>query len=306
MIEAKTYSFGELMEALSKEGNLSKPKLGDKVTSDNEKNNGKAVSDIMKETSKYNDLGKSEKRKTNPELEKDWNKTTLDLHYDVEPSDDYKERVKSQVKGFPSVDNEKNTKIKEDDSADFSGNEDFLNQQEEKTKDVTKRKAEIEHSGLNSHNLPKDIFKDKTVFEEKKTMKQLNFSKTKFLTEADIIKHVPEEYKVDGNRFYMKDAQGNQSLVECVKDKCLDYVHVNVVRTVNKASLQEEYNRMKELTNYSPNQYMKGSINENRETSNKDFMHYMKEFGNHEKESESQKKFKKLCEDMIKGDTLSE
>ncbi|MDE5888605.1 MAG: hypothetical protein K2H20_01150, partial [Bacilli bacterium] len=105
MLEAKTYTLSELMSVI-KESSDSKPVMGKNVEKDNSQNNVKAVKDIMKQTEDYNDVG-IVKRSTNPENIVDYNKTTLDVDFAYEPSKEYKERVKAQVKGYPSAENEK-------------------------------------------------------------------------------------------------------------------------------------------------------------------------------------------------------
>ena len=173
MITEGLYTFSEI-QAIIKESNEFKPKKGVNVERDNARNNEKAVDDIMKETEKLEVKAKKEERKTNPELEKDLNKTTLDLDFAYEPSNDYKERVKAQVHGFPSKQNEETTDIEKNDSLDFEGNKSFYEEQSEKSKNHSKLKSDIKHSGLTSRELDKENFKDKKIFKENKTMKRLH------------------------------------------------------------------------------------------------------------------------------------
>ena len=262
--EGKIYSLSELTKVIS-ESQEFKPVMGKNVETDDKKNNEKAVKDIMKETDEYDGGFTEKERKTNTEDSVDYNKTTLDVDFAYEPSDSYKERVKAQVKGFPSVENEKNTEIEENDSLDFDGNEKFYDEQKKKREEVSKTKTDIKHAGLKSHNLPKENFKDKTIFKnENKTMKRLHFKNTVFLSEAQMLKKVPEEYKIDGNKFYMKDANGTEYLIECVKDKTVDYVYTNVIGVTNKQKINEELNRIKELSSYDSGNYFKQSSSESR------------------------------------------
>ena len=105
---------------------------------------------------------------------------------------------------------------------------------------------------MKSHNLPKETFKDNTLYtNESRKMKRLNFSKTVFLNEAEMMKKIPDDMKIDGNKFYMKDAVGNEYLVECVKDKAInDIIHTKVVDYKNKEKIDETFKRMKELYGY--------------------------------------------------------
>ena len=250
--EKKVYTLSEFCRVL-KESQEFKARKGENVESEDKKNNEKAVNDILKQGKKFDGGLSNEKKKENPRDITDYNKTTLDNDFAYEPSKEYKDRVKAQVHGFPSVENEKNSKIKEEnDSLDFEGNEDFYEQNAEKRKEVADARQTDKHAGLKSHNLPKETFKDNTLYtNESKKMKRLNFSKTVFLNEAEMIKKIPDDMKIDGNKFYMKDAVGNEYLVECVKDKVInDIIHTKVVDYKNKEKIDETFKRMKELYGY--------------------------------------------------------
>ena len=250
--EKKVYTLSEFCRVL-KESQEFKARKGENVESEDKKNNEKAVNDILKQGKKFDGGLSNEKKKENPRDITDYNKTTLDNDFAYEPSKEYKDRVKAQVHGFPSVANEKNSKIKEEnDSLDFEGNEDFYKQNAEKRKEVADARQTDKHAGLKSHNLPKETFKDNTLYtNESKKMKRLNFSKTVFLNESEMMKKIPDDMKIDGNKFYMKDAVGNEYLVECVKDKAIqDLIHTKVIDYKNKEKINETFKRMKELYGY--------------------------------------------------------
>lgn len=247
--EKKVYTLSEFCKVL-KESQEFKARKGKNVESEDKKNNEKAVNDILKQGKKFDGGLSDEKKKENPRDITDYNKTTLDNDFAYEPSKEYKDRVKAQVHGFPSAENEKNSKIEEEnDSLDFEGNKDFYKQNAEKRKKVANARQTDKHAGLKSHNLPKETFKDNTLYtNESRKMKRLNFSKTVFLNEAEMIKKIPDDMKIDGNKFYMKDAVGNEYLVECVKDKAInDIIHTKVVDYRNKEKIDETFKRMKEL-----------------------------------------------------------
>lgn len=267
MITEGLYTFSEI-QAIIKESNEFKPKKGVNVERDNARNNEKAVDDIMKETEKLEVKAKKEERKTNPELEKDLNKTTLDLDFAYEPSDDYKERVKAQVHGFPSKQNEETTDIEKNDSLDFEGNKSFYEEQSEKSKNHSKLKSDIKHSGLTSRELDKENFKDKKIFKENKTMKRLHFKNTRFLSESQMLSKVPEDYKVDGNIFLMKDSVGSEFIVECVVDEQFNYTKFNVTHKPTKEAINEEFKRMEKLYEYKSSDYNTGTSTESRKTEN--------------------------------------
>lgn len=250
--EKKVYTLSEFCKVL-KESQEFKAKKGENVESEDKKNNEKAVNDILKQGKEFDGGLSDEKKKENPRDITDYNKTTLDNDFAYEPSKEYKDRVKAQVHGFPSVENEKNSKIEEEnDSLDFEGNKDFYEQNAEKRKKVADARQTDKHAGLKSHNLPKETFKDNTLYtNESRKMKRLNFSKTVFLNEAEMMKKIPDDMKIDGNKFYMKDAVGNEYLVECVKDKVInDIIHTKVVDYKNKEKIDEAFKRMKELYGY--------------------------------------------------------
>lgn len=250
--EKKVYTLSEFCKVL-KESQEFKARKGKNVESEDKKNNEKAVNDILKQGKKFDGGLSDEKKKENPRDITDYNKTTLDNDFAYEPSKEYKDRVKAQVHGFPSAENEKNSKIEEEnDSLDFEGNKDFYKQNAEKRKKVANARQTDKHAGLKSHNLPKETFKDNTLYtNESRKMKRLNFSKTVFLNEAEMIKKIPDDMKIDGNKFYMKDAVGNEYLVECVKDKAInDIIHTKVVDYKNKEKIDETFKRMKELYGY--------------------------------------------------------
>lgn len=263
MLEARKYTLGELMKVMLKESSEQKPVVGKNVWKDNSQNNVKAVEDIMKQTKEYDDV-KEEKRSSNPENITDYNKTTLDVNFSYEPSKDYKERIKAQVQGFPSVENKKISEIEKNDSLDFEGNDEFYKNNKKKQTEVSDVKIDTKHAGLKSHNLPKENFKDKTIFtNENKKMKRLQYNKA-FLSEEHVLKKVPDDYKVDGNRFMMKDVNGVEYIVECTKDKTVDYVYTKVVQVINRNAVNEQLERIKQLTNYSSGKYFAQSTSESR------------------------------------------
>ena len=266
----KVYTLSEMCKIL-RESQEFNPKRGKNVESEDKKNNEKAVSDILKKAKEYDGGVKNLKKRENPRDAVDFNKTTLEVDFTNEPSKEYKERVKAQVHGFASADNEKNSKIEEDNNGlDFEGNKDFYKEREDVSNTRSNRRHELKTSGLQSKELAKDKdfdkeFKDKTLFKESKKMKRLHFSKTVFLDESHMMKKIPDDMKFDGNKFYMKDSVGNEYLVECVKDDFINnLIHTKVVGYENKEKLNEELNRMKQLYGYNSSQIsQKSSVNEN-------------------------------------------
>lgn len=250
--ENKVYTLSEFCKNL-KESQEFKAKKGDNVEKEDKKNNEKAVNDILKQSKKFDGGISNEEKRENSHDVTDYNRTTLDYDFAYEPSKEYKDRVKAQVHGFPSVENEKNSKIKDENKGlDFKGNEDFYERDAEKRKEIAAARQTDKHAGLKSRNLPKEAFKDNTLFKnENKKMKRLNFSKTIFLDESQMLKKIPDDMKVAGNKFYMRDAAGNEYLIECVDDKAVKgLVHTKILDYKNQEKIDEAFKRMKELYNY--------------------------------------------------------
>lgn len=88
-------------------------------------------------------------------------------------------------------------------------------------------------------------------------MKRLHFKNTTFLNEEQMIKRIPDDYKVDGNKFLMKDSKGNEYLVECKKDAiCESFVHVNVIEhNCGKQVLDEALAKFNHLSGYKSSGY---------------------------------------------------
>ena len=260
MLENKVYNFSELRTILKEEKNEFAAKYGKGYNSNTEaRENDKAVKDITKQV-KDMDGGLQDKveRKTNPENVYDKNKTTLDYDYAYEPSDEYKERVKSQVHGYSSKSAEENSK-KEDfkKNADFEGNKKFYDERSKIRKDDAEEKQNYKHAGLKAHNLPKETYKDNTLFTESRKMKRLHFKNTTFLNEEQMLKRIPDDYKFDGNKFLMKDSKGNEYLVECKKDAlCESYIHTNVLsHNCGKEVVNEALEKFSHLCGYKSSEY---------------------------------------------------
>ena len=242
MLENKVYSFSELRTILTEEKNEFNPKYGKGYSSGTEENqNEKAVKDMTKEAEK---MGKTDADTAakEPDNIKYHRGTTLEYNYNNEPDSEgfkqYKERVKKEV--CTSDENEK-----------------IFNAIKKNKEEHNKDELDYVHAGLKAHNLPKDKFKHNTLFTESRKMKRLHFKNTTFLNEAQMIKRIPDDYKVDGNKFLMKDSKGNEYLVECKKDAlCESFVHVNVIEhNCGKQVLDEALAKFNHLSGYKSSEY---------------------------------------------------
>lgn len=260
--EAKEYTFSELLEALRKESLETKPVIGTNVQKDNSRNNEKAVNDIIKQTEDYNDV-KEIKRNTNPQSEKDFNKTTLDVRFAYPPSNEYEDRVKSLARGFTSTENEKTSSAKDNPSLSFEGNKEFLDADLKKQKEMASQDDDEKKSGLKTHNRKNYNNKQTYIGENIKNMKSLKYSKN-ILNETELLKIFPDSYRENGKDYKITDASGRTFFVECREDKVVKgYIHTNVVNMVDPSVINEQLNRMKELSGYNSRGYI---TNTNRET----------------------------------------
>ncbi len=272
MLKEKRYTLSELNAVLS-EGtkNEFKPRIGDgtnKVSNENKKNNEEAVNDIVKETGKYNP--KTEKRTANSENTRDMNAKTLDYRFVNEPDDAWKKKVKAQVHGYASEDNEKNSDADES-GADFEGNKEIydnfkkLSDEREEDREANKKAGLKTREEVKLSKNKADAIDSKTGYVgESKNMKRLYFKNTKFLSESHMIKKIPDDYKYDGNTFIMKDSTGTEYIVECNVDNEYNNVEFNVVNKYNKQELKEQLSRMRSLFNYDRSDNSKESVMESR------------------------------------------
>ena len=89
------------------------------------------------------------------------------------------------------------------------------------------------------------------MYEQAKSKaKRLEFKHTKFLNEAQMLTRIPEEYKVDGQKIYMKDSVGNEYIVECAQSEKTGFVETNVVGYNNEKKLNEQMDRINQLFGY--------------------------------------------------------
>lgn len=183
------------------------------------------------------------------------NKNMLDVRFDEEPSKEYKERVKKQVTG---EDSEFGNKV--DKTTDSGSNSMFYKAAKKAASDYVDKKQKLSNSGINGKNLP--VEKKTTPFNENKT-KRLNFKKTRFLSERHMFSLIPEEYKNNGNTFIMKDSIGEEYLIEWRNDAKTGLSEGIILKRENKGKIVEEFDRIKQLYNYSSKKEI-GQLNNNQ------------------------------------------
>ena len=266
MLENKRYSLDELREALRESTNEFKPKKGDGVDAENKKNNREAVRDIEKRTTEYDGGFKNKERKTPPEDPKDFNKTTLEYNFVTDPSDDYKKRVKQlAVYGTPHQLTDEEKDPQKNGGYDYTTTEKFYDDRKEVADIRNERQTDERHAGLKARMYPRETFENDTLFKESRTMKRLHFKNTKFLSEEQMLKKVPDNYRFDGNRFVMRDSTGTDYLIECRVDDKFGFTEMNVIGQYNKEQIKEQLSRMRNLYGYSSSDFNAGATNESRE-----------------------------------------
>ena len=260
-----TYSVGELRRIIRESSqNEFKPKLGPNVERDDKKNAQDAYKTAEKRAKNYDGgLKTPEKMKLSPR--EDGNKTMLGLDYDNEPGDGYKKRVKAQAMGYAS-DAEKNNDIEK--VGEF--NDDFYENEKKTVKQMSDDRENIRTAGLVSSELKdkdKEYGKVNTVFNEGR-MKRLTYQHTKFMNESQIFSKIPEDFKVDGNKFIVRDATESEYLVEWCVDKKNNISEGRIIKERNLRETDKTIDRMAELMGYkSSSVYGRSSsrstINEN-------------------------------------------
>lgn len=281
MLQERRYNLSELQNILSESSEF-KPKYGKNVAKGDNSEGDKAAKELQGGVEKKQPKA-AEHKNDDITNNGDFNKSLIDLRFMTEPPKEWSERVEAQIKGFAGKREADAHKNDEYANADFNGNKNFLQKAKERANMFNDEQNKIANSGLKSRELDKKGLgsEKKTSFDGKgndkytvrgdegkdnnnkevenkanekqikeNRMKILNFKQTQFLSEAQVLKRVPEEYKTDGNRFIMKDRTGTEYLIECTIDSTFGNKSVKVVNKFNKAVLNEQFDRMNKLANY--------------------------------------------------------
>ena len=222
-----------------------KARLGAGVETENKKNNDKSYKEASKRAKDYDGgLGKITKKEI--DRSDDNNRTTLDYTTKGKVDDKYTKRVKAQAKGYTSELEEKNGIEK---NGEFDDDSRIYNSFKKNATERNKAKEDLEHSGIASSKLPTNP--KNTMYENKTlTPKRLVFKKTTFVNEKQVLSRIPEEYKIDGQKIFMKDSKGNEYIVECAKCEYNGNIETIITNYNNQTILNEKLNRMKELFDY--------------------------------------------------------
>ena len=255
----KTFKVGDIRQLIQESSSEFKAKLGDKVESENKKNNDKA----LKDSENINKEHYGEKLEA-PKIAKyekiDGNKTTTDVRLDGDVSDKTKARIKAQAEGYTS-EAEKNNGIEK--SGDFEKNKEIFDGIKKTGEQMEKNREEFAHLGIQGHNMPKEMTHYANLYENK-NIKTIYFKKTEFINEEHMISRIPDEFKCEGKMFRMKDKVDNEYLIEWQDNKA------NILEHKNIHGRDEAIEKMRYLFNYNSADTFKTStaaerLNENQE-----------------------------------------
>lgn len=278
-MEYRKYRIGDLKERIRENAEKSKsvskksvleaknefePVFGKNVPQDNKKINSQAYSDIEKETGAYDGGLGSYKSKKGEALTPANNRGMSDLDYDS-ISKPFKDKVKAQLKGYPSVENEK---LHEKDEAFGNAYYDSNNLSKDiadHAKEAKKEKDKSKTDGLVSSKYKDETEKNSDTMFESKKISKIQFKHTQFLSEGHMLSKVPDEFKVEGKKFIMRDTADNEYLVEWTDKK------PNVTKRLNKTLVNEEMNRIKSLYGYKSRDYFTTTNPTSRVNENKEF-----------------------------------
>lgn len=242
-MKTRSYRFGDLRKQLRESTSEFKPVFGKGVESTEKDLNRKAYQDIAKETKDYNKSVNSPKKNDVAASVNDHiNLGMSDLEYDTTPSKQFSDNAKAGYEGYTSALDKKNHKDEE--LANGSRNPELAQALVQKAKDNKEKKDSFSEVGITNIQKPKDATHlHQAVVESSKTS-LLKFKHVQFISESHMLSHVPDEYKVEGKRFYMQDCKGNRYLVEW-------HAEPGIEKQINESSINAEMSRIKELFSYN-------------------------------------------------------
>lgn len=242
-MKTRSYSVSELKSIIRESANEFNAILGSAVISNNKKNNEKAYKEIEKNVKNYDGGLKPTESTKKIKPENGDNKGMQDLSYEKgSVSDDFKKKVSSQAKGYTSSEAEKKHKNEPFGNAEFGIDIKAIKDKAKKEKEAKVKAKQIGLVGREIKDEIADNAKEK-AFESKK-IKKLYFKNTNFISESHLTSRIPDEFRVEGNRFLVKDNKNNEFLVEWTCNKA------NIIQKTNKKELNEELQRIKDLFNY--------------------------------------------------------
>ena len=91
------------------------------------------------------------------------------------------------------------------------------------------------------------------------------------MNESQMLSRIPEEYKVDGQKIYMKDKSDNEYIVEFTKSQRTGQIDTYVIGFSNDRIINERVDRIHQLFNYDTNTARGNKTSILRESGEKDF-----------------------------------
>lgn len=252
MIE-RVYTINELKQLISESASEFKAKIGDKVNSENQKENKETYVSAKNKIKNFDGGGEEVIEEVELPSKDDGNKTTLDYTSDSELSDDFLKKIKAQSEGYTST-LEKENGIEK--IGKFSDK--IYNQFKKAGEDMAKNTEDMKKRGLTARVAPENTFKKNGMYTETKKISVLNFKNTTFLNEAQMISKIPDEYKIEGNRFKVKDSEHNEFIVEWVEGEA------NILSYENKNKLNESVAKFHKLSGYKSKNQFKTSTSKSR------------------------------------------
>lgn len=235
------FNVGDLRRVLREDKNEFKPLVFG--MEDTKKENEKTYSSIKKETEKYDGGLSSKGKKLGSGLSYDDNRGMHDLEYD-NINKPFKDRVKSQMKGYVSKDAEDKHKGDEFGNATFDDDGETYKAAMDHAEAVKNGKDSAVKIGLTGRELNNsEIEKQRETMKEDKKMRMLTFKNTRFISEGHMMSKIPDEYKTEGRKFIMRDSADNQYLVEWHSEPI-------VSKKINYTLVNEQKDRIKELWGY--------------------------------------------------------
>lgn len=279
----KTYKVSEFKKIIQESLSDYEPKIAQSVIKANIKNNNDSYSQISKDSAKFQQGFKNGGMHLE---ENDYDEATNVDGLGMErikysyPLDKFtKERLKAQMLGKDSAIQKD---IDDESSAvDTKGNEAYL-----ETDGVKGNEFDNAHRGLGSKNsamiqMGNNIFaltdgtkpavKHSAFTENTDKMKRLNFKQTIFSNENHIFSLIPESYKIDNNKFLMKDKNDNEYLIEWHINKNFNAGNATILEEKHDKIVQESINKFKHLSNYNSAAQMHETTSKTRVNEDKNF-----------------------------------
>lgn len=241
-METRSYKFGELKRKIQESASEFMPVIGKGVIGKEKEINRKANRETEKRIKDYEGGIKGADANRKVELEQPRNGLS-DIQYDGELSKKFKDRAKANLAGYSSEIEMRNHSKEEHGNASF---DDTVAKELERLASVRKSDGDSRSEiGIRSPQRKKgETHLHHTNIAEQKKIRLLKFKKVQFISESQMLAHVPDEYKENGNKFVMQDCTGDKYLVEW-SDR------PEVTKALNEDRHSAEVDRIKYLFGYS-------------------------------------------------------